>query len=237
MYKEDLALNNLQWLCTLVLVMVLDWLPHVFLGCWFINSLCAHVLFKRSTDRDDTIYTKLLLTVRVVHLNKFPGRWQLKDKQNSPLTINYNLLKHNGVSIIFTKRGKLSLLLRLRERKLRYLTVAVFSIWFNFSQSEAFAGEALVLGEIFLIILLLSVRTSNLSTLLTLKLSIFIENSPKNKHSRLANQSQIISYSFSTFWQANQSNALISVYVKSIPSPSQILIGHPIKQQHRGVIN
>ena len=42
------------------------------------------------------IYPELLLTVGVVCWNKLSGCWQLKDKKNSPLTIN-NLLKPNVV--------------------------------------------------------------------------------------------------------------------------------------------
>ena len=50
----------------------------------------------------DTIYPKLLLVVRVVCWNKLLGCWQLKDKKNSPLSINNYLLKHNVVTMIHT---------------------------------------------------------------------------------------------------------------------------------------
>ena len=71
---------------------------------------------------------------------------------------------------------------------------------------------------------------------LTLKTSIFLEDSSANKHSQLANQSQIFLYS-STFWLLKQSNALIYICEKSTPSSYQILIGHPIKPQYRVLIN
>ena len=109
--------------------------------------------------------------------------------------------------------------------------------WLNFSQSEELAGQALVLGEISYLILLSSIWTSDLCSQLTLKTSIFIEDSPGNKHSRLANKSLIISYSFATFCRVSLSNALIYVCGKSIPSTYQILNGHPIKPQYRGLIN
>ena len=75
-------------------------------------------------------------------------------------------------------------------------------LFFNliqFSKSEAFAGEALVIGEISFLILLSLVWTSDIFSHLTLETSIFIEDSPGNKHSRLANQLQIILYTFTTF--------------------------------------
>ena len=64
-----------------------------------------------------------------------------------------------------------------------------------------------------------------------------MEDSPGNKRFRLANQSHIISYSFTTFWLVSQLNELIYVYGKSILSTYQILIGHPIKPQYRGSVN
>ena len=51
---------------------------------------------------DDTIYPELLLTVGVDRWNKLPVCWELKDKKNSPLTIDNYLLKHNGVTILYT---------------------------------------------------------------------------------------------------------------------------------------
>ena len=51
---------------------------------------------------DDTIYPELLMTVRLVCKNKLPVCWQLKDKENSPLTVNNYILKHNCVTIIYT---------------------------------------------------------------------------------------------------------------------------------------
>ena len=66
----------------------------------------------------------------------------------------------------------------------------------NFLESEVFAGEALALREISFLIVLSSDRHRISSLLKTL---IFIEDFLGNKHSRLANQSQIISYSSRTF--------------------------------------
>ena len=69
------------------------------------------------------------------------------------------------------------------------------------------------------------------------KTSIFIEDSPGNKHYRLAKHSLIILNTYTTFWLVSQSNALIYVFEKSIPSKDRILIGHPIKPQYRGLVN
>ena len=76
--------------------------------------------------------------------------------------------------------------------------VAVFLL-LNFLESEVFAGKALVLGEISFLILLSLVWTLNIFSLLILKTCIFTKDSAGNKHFRLANQSQIILYSFKTF--------------------------------------
>ena len=112
-----------------------------------------------------------------------------------------------------------------------------FSILFNFSESEAFAGEALIFGEASILILLSLVWTSDLFSHLTLKISILIEDSSANKHSRLANQSKSILDTFTTFCLVSQPNVLIYICGKSIPSKYQNLIGHPIKLQCQGLVN
>ena len=63
------------------------------------------------------------------------------------------------------------------------------SMVLNFSESEALAGETQALGEISFLILLSLVWTSDLFSHFTIKTSIFIEDSPGNKRSCLANQS------------------------------------------------
>ena len=92
---------------------------------------------------DETIYLELVLTVRMVRWNKLPGYWQLKDKKNSPLTINNYW--NNGVTIYIYIYIYI-VMLYLRERKLRYFADLVFQCY---SESETFAEESLVLGEIF----------------------------------------------------------------------------------------
>ena len=65
----------------------------------------------------------------VVCWNKLHVCWRFKDWKNSQLTINNYLLKHNGVTMIYTiyiSREKLSLLQCLRGRQLRYSAGAVF---------------------------------------------------------------------------------------------------------------
>ena len=62
------------------------------------STLCL----KDPLMEDDTIYPELLLMVRVIRWSKLPGRWQLKGKKNPSLKIKNYLLKHQGVTIIYT---------------------------------------------------------------------------------------------------------------------------------------
>ena len=55
-----------------------------------------------------------------------------------------------------------------------------FVILFNFSESSVFTGKAIVLGEISFLIFFYLVWTSDQFSYLTLKASIFIEDSPGN---------------------------------------------------------
>ena len=96
------------------------------------------------------------------------------------------------------------------------------SILINFLVIEAFPGEAFVIGNIYLFTCLR--LRHRISSLFYLKTSILI---PVNKHSRLANQSQIILSSSTTFWLVNLTIAQINIRGKSIISANQILIGHP----------
>ena len=144
---------------------------------------------------DDTVYLQLLLTVGLVRWSKLHGCWQLKNKKNFPFTINNYLLKHNGVTIIYTIYSLREIVAFVVFEK--QLTEAFgwcsFSILFNLWEREAFAGE------ISFLILLSLIWTLDLFSHVTLKTFIFIKDSPRNKHSQLANQSQIISYTFITF--------------------------------------
>ena len=65
----------------LVLVTAPNGLPHSL----FINHLCAHVVFRRSTG-NDTIYPELLLTVRVIRWNKVT--WVLPTQRQEELFVN-----------------------------------------------------------------------------------------------------------------------------------------------------
>ena len=69
--------------------------------CLSIPSVLTLCLKDRQMG-DDIIYPELLLMVGVIHWNKLPKCGQLKDKKNSPLRINDYLLKHNGVTIIYS---------------------------------------------------------------------------------------------------------------------------------------
>ena len=151
-----------------------------------------------------------------------------KTKKPSP-TINNYLLKHIGVTIIYTiyiyiyiyiyiHLRKLSLLLWLRDRQLKHFADAIL---LNFSESEVFVGDVLVLGEISFIIFFFVFGMDIVSLLSSHPETFIFIDSPGNKHFRLANQSQIISYSFTAFWLVSQSNALIYVCGKTIPSRYQ----------------
>ena len=130
---------------------LVPWLPHAFPASWFINCLCAHVVFKKIHRwGNDTIYSKLLLTAEVVCWNKLPRCWWLKDMKNYPLTINYYLLKHNGGILyiyIYIYIYILSLFV-IFERQTNEVSGWWSSILLNISEGEAFVGEALVLGNI-----------------------------------------------------------------------------------------
>ena len=150
----------------------------------------------------------------MVRWNKLPGCWQLKDKKRSLLTTETQW--YNNIYIYMW--GWNCVVCVVFERQ----TIEVSGWWslsiqLNFTDSEAFAGEAFVLRDIYFLILLSLVWTSDIFSPVTIKTSIFIEDSPGNKHSRLTNQSQIISYSSTTFWLVSQSNVLIYVLRVSLP--------------------
>ena len=126
------------------------------------------------------------------------------------------------------EREKMSLLLCLRGRQFRYLAGAVF-LFSNFSLSEAFAGEVLVLGEISFLILLSLVLTSDVFKYLTLKTSVFIEDSPGNKYLDWITNHRSFRILLLIFSLVSQLNTLIYVCGKSILSTYQIWISHPIK--------
>ena len=69
------------------------------------------------------------------------------------------------------------------ERQTNEVRSGAVFLCYSIFWSEAFAGEALVLGEISFFILLSSVWTLDIVSLLTLKTYIFREDSPGNKHS------------------------------------------------------
>ena len=126
---------------------------------------------------DDTIYPELL-TVGVVCWNKLSVYWQRNDMKNSPLTISNYLVKHNGVTMIYTiyKYTEIVPLFFVFERQANEVSGwCSLSMLLSFSESEVFAGETLALGEISFLILLSSIWASDIFAFLTLKTSIFIE--------------------------------------------------------------
>ena len=82
---------------------------------------------------DDTIYPELL-TIRVVHWNKLPGCWQLKDKKNSPLTIIY---WNNGITILYTTflKREIVAFVVFERQTIEVFSWCSFSSLFNFSES------------------------------------------------------------------------------------------------------
>ena len=76
-----------------------DYQIHFRLVCLSIPSV-PMISFKDQLMGNDTIHLEFLLTVEVVCWSKLSGVQSLKDKKNSPLTINNYLLKHIGVTIL-----------------------------------------------------------------------------------------------------------------------------------------
>ena len=144
---------------------LVPWLPHAFPASWFINSFCVHVVFERSTDGEDIIYPELLLAVEVVRWNKLLVCWQIKDKKNFLLTINNYLLKTQFPYIYIWKLCHFYCFRETDNWSIRWC--CLFTL-LNFSESEIFAWEALVLEVISFHIRLSSVWTSDISSCLTL---------------------------------------------------------------------
>ena len=148
---------------------------------------------------DNTIYPELLLKVGVVHWNKFPGCWLIKKKKNSPLIINNYLLKHNRIIYVYIYRI-VSIFVVFEWEANEVLGWCSLSTLLILAESEISAGEALVRGDISFLILLSSAFSLDIFSLLTQETYLFIEDSTGNNYSRLGNQSQIISYSSTSFW-------------------------------------
>ena len=144
-------------------------------------------------------------------------------RQEKPPANTYNyFLKHNNVTIYIYMYIYIYIYIYIYENcdalvVFEWQTIEVHG-WcslfmvLNFSESEAFAGEALVLGDISFLDFS-SVLTSDIYSLLILKTCIFTKNSCGNKYSRLANRSEIISYSCS----ANQMCRSMTVRTVSLP--------------------
>ena len=102
----------------------------------------------------------------------------------------------------------------------------VQSMLLNFLESEVFAGEALSHWRDFF----------SYSPVFSMDIEYLLSSDPKNMYFCWGFPGEqtflIISYSSTTFWLVSQSNALIYICGKSIPSTYQILIGHPIKPQY-----
>ena len=187
------------WWSQYLIVALFLWLPHAFLANWFINSFCSHIVFERSTgERWRNLYR-----TSSDSWNKLPGYSQLKDKKNSLLRINNYLLKHKSVTIIYI-----------------YICVCVcveivsffcctwetdkWDIWLvqsfyviQFFREWIFCRKGFSCGRNFF----------SYSPVFDMDIGYLLSLNPKNiyfyigflwnKHSWLANQSQIISYSSS----------------------------------------
>ena len=153
----------------------------------------------------DAIHPELLLTVGVVCWSKLAWCWRLKDKKNAPSTINYYLLEPNGESIYS---------IYLQRETVTFIVFEVFG-WCSFSiiqffGERGFCWRGISSWRYFFYSVVFGIDIGSLLSF-NPKNNNFIEDSLWNKHSPLANQSQIISYTFSTFWLVSQSHALIYV--------------------------
>ena len=109
------------------------------------TPLVLMLCLKDPQMQDDTVYPEFLLMVGVVHWNKLPRYWQLKDKKNSLLTINNYLLKPSSVTIIYTiyiYMKIVSLFVVFEWQTNEVYGWCSLSMLLYFSESEAFAGEA-----------------------------------------------------------------------------------------------
>ena len=168
------------------------WLRNAFLASWLINSFCAHVVFESSTDGG----------WHNVSVTSDGWGWFIGWFITSPLTINNYLLKHNGVKIMYSiyLYGNWVIFCCIWETENKvsglYSLSMLLIFWLvqSFLGHSFFFGKALVPREIYFLNLLSSVWTSDIFSLLTLKtyLFFFMKDSPGNKHSDLAIQSQII---------------------------------------------
>ena len=102
---------------------------------------------------DDTIYLELFSDSQGDSLEQ--GALVLAT-QRKKLYVNNYILKHKGITIIYSKylsREIVAFVVFDRET-IDVFGWCSFSILFIFSESESFAGEAIVLGEISFLILL-----------------------------------------------------------------------------------
>ena len=95
-YQYGVLCSSQYFIVSLVL-----WLPHAVPGSWLINSLCAHAVFERSTDGgwhnlSRTSSDCLCGSLEQVCLGVG------NSKTRKTITINNYLLKHNGVTMIYT---------------------------------------------------------------------------------------------------------------------------------------
>ena len=123
-----------------------------------------------------------------------------------------------------------SFLLYLRDRQMRHLASTVFLYY------SLFRRVRLLLENSFLI-LLSSVWISDNFSHLNLRIPIFIENSPWNKHFWLINQSRDHFVFFCNFLTGQPIKCVDLRLWEEDPSTYQILNGHPIKPYNRGLVN
>ena len=205
-----------------------------------VPTLCL----KDSQMGDDIVYPELLTVGGGVRWNKLPGCWQLKYKKNSPLTINNYLLKHKWCHNNYIQY-------MYRERNYRFCCVweadnwsiltgaffFFFFVLFNFFESETFAEETLVLSRDFF----------SYSLVFGMNIRSFLSSNRKNiylyrefpmgtnKPDWLTNHRSFCILLLPFNWSTN--HTLIYVCGKSIPSTYQILVGHSIKPQYKGLVN
>ena len=167
-----------------------------------------HMAEKRQGNQLEPTYSSSV-KIQYVAMKTYRKRWTIGRGGERGSGISVLMAWQDDDDDICREREKLSLLLCLRDRQLRYLAGAVFLSYSMFQRVKLLLKKLLFLERFIFLFSCLWVWTLDLFSHLTIKTSIFIEDSLGRKHSRLANQSQIILYTFTTFWQVSQSNASV----------------------------
>ena len=148
---------------------------HAFPVSCFINSFCAHIVFERPTKGGWHNLSGTTSDSQEDRLEEVAKVLATQRQENSLLTINNYSLKHNGLTIIYIYGNYIAFCCIWETDKWDIWLVQSFYVLLDFSENEAFVGEALMLGDISFLILLSSLRSSEFHALI-LKTCIWLTN-------------------------------------------------------------